>query len=124
MSTLSLTCSFDHEKLYQKLPSVFHLISRHLEVGLKKLGCFSFFNPLLGFWISDKTLRVVFDILHKVCVSSFRCQVTPVFDARAITGATTKISVVGTGPSKIVVNICYIKQSAKQRKHETKTKTK
>ena len=46
------------------------------------------------------------------------------FDARAITGATTKISVVGTEPSKIVVNTCYIKQSAKQRKHETKTKTK
>ena len=46
------------------------------------------------------------------------------FDARAITGATTKISVVGTEPSKIVVNICYIKQPAKQRKHETKTKTK
>ena len=39
-------CSF--EKLTQKLHSVFHSISRHLEVALKKLGCASFFNPLLG----------------------------------------------------------------------------
>lgn len=46
------------------------------------------------------------------------------FEAFAITGAATKISVVGTEPSKIIVNICYIKQSAKQWKYETKTKTK
>ena len=43
---------------------MFHLISRHLEVGLKKLGCASLFNPLLGILISDETQRVVFDILH------------------------------------------------------------
>ena len=52
LQTLSLnfsknSCSFD--KLYHKLHSVFHLISRHLKVGL------------LGVWISDETLRVVFD---------------------------------------------------------------
>ena len=60
LRTLSLNfsknyCSF--EKLYPKLHSVFHPISRHLEVGLKKL-----FNPLLSVWISDETLRVVLDI--------------------------------------------------------------
>ena len=64
--TLSLNfsknyCSF--EKLYPKLHSVFHPISRHLEVGLQKLGCASIFNTILGVWISDETLRVVLDIL-------------------------------------------------------------
>ena len=61
LRTLSLNfsknyCSF--EKLYPKLHSVFHPISRHLEVGFK-----NFFNPLLSVWISDETLRVVLDIL-------------------------------------------------------------
>ena len=64
LRTLSLNfsknyCSF--EKLYPKLHSVFHPISRHLEVGLKKLGCASFFNPLLSVWMSDETLFVVLD---------------------------------------------------------------
>ena len=46
---------------------MFHPISRQLEVGLKKLGCASFSNPLLGVWISDEvTLRVVFDISHEI----------------------------------------------------------
>ena len=46
---------------------MFHPISRQLEVGLKKLGCASFFNPLLGVWISDEvTLRVVFDLSHEI----------------------------------------------------------
>ena len=68
LRTLSLNfsknyCSF--QKLTQKLHSVFHSISRHLEVGLKKLGCASFFNPLLGVWVSDETLRVVLDMLQK-----------------------------------------------------------
>ena len=68
LRTLSLNfsknyCSF--EKLTQKLHSVFYSISRHLEVGLKKLGCASFFNPLLGVWVSDETLRVVLDMLQK-----------------------------------------------------------
>ena len=52
------------EKVYQIFHSVFHLISRLLEVGLKKLGCATFFNPLLGILIPDETQRVVFDILH------------------------------------------------------------
>ena len=61
LGTLSLNlsknyCSF--EKLYPKLHSVFHPISRHLEIGFK-----NFFNPLLSVWISDETLRVVLDIL-------------------------------------------------------------
>ena len=50
LQTLSLnfsknSCSFD--KLYKKLHSVFHLISRHLKVGPRV-------------WISDETLWVVF----------------------------------------------------------------
>ena len=53
------------EKLYQTFERVFHLISKYLEVGLKKLGCASFFQPLLGVWISDETLFLVFDILLK-----------------------------------------------------------
>ena len=65
LRTLSLNfsknyCSF--EKLYPKLHSVFHPISRHLEVGFK-----NFFNPLLSVWISDETLRVVLDILLSQC---------------------------------------------------------
>ena len=75
LRTLSLNfskkyCSLD--KLYQKLYSVFHPISRHLEVGLKILGCASFFNPLLGVWISDETLRVVFDISYFNSTKSIR----------------------------------------------------
>ena len=35
---------YSFEKLYQKLHSAFHPISRHLEVGLKKLGRASFFK--------------------------------------------------------------------------------
>ena len=67
--TLSLNfstnyCSFEKLPVYQKLYSVFHPISRHLKVGLKKLSCISFFNPLLGVWISNETLRVVFDIQY------------------------------------------------------------
>ena len=51
LRTLSLNfsknyCSF--MKLYQKRHVMFHPISGHLEVGLKKLGRASFFNPLLG----------------------------------------------------------------------------
>ena len=70
LRTLSLNfsknyCSF--EKRYPKLHSVFHSTSTHLEVVLKKLDCASFFNPLLGVWISDKTLPVVLDILLKIC---------------------------------------------------------
>ena len=34
-----------------------------LKLVKKKLGCASFFQPLLGVWISDETLVLVFDIL-------------------------------------------------------------
>ena len=54
-------CSFG--KLYQKL----HL-RRHLKVGLQKHGCASYFSPLLGVWISDETLRVVFYVLCEILV--------------------------------------------------------
>ena len=78
--TLSLNfsknyCSF--EKLYPKLHSVFHPISRHLEVGLQKLGCASIFNPILGVWISDETLRVVLDILLPYFLVFRRCRSFP-----------------------------------------------
>jgi len=43
---------------------VFHQISKHFEVGLKKSTCASFFKPPLSLWISDETLFLVFDILH------------------------------------------------------------
>ena len=39
------------------------IINKHWEVGLKKLGCASFFNPRFSVWISDETLFLVFDIL-------------------------------------------------------------
>ena len=43
----------DHfDKLYRTLERVFHQVSKHLEMGLKKLGCASFFNLPLGVWIS------------------------------------------------------------------------
>ena len=83
LRTLSLnfsknSCSF--EKLYQKLPSVFHPISRQLEVGLKKLSCASFFNPLLGVWIWNETLRVVFDILHEIVDTSILSLLSLIID--------------------------------------------
>ena len=51
------------EKLYQTLERVFHQISKHFEVGKKNSAAPRFFNPLLGVWISDETLFLVFDIL-------------------------------------------------------------
>ena len=44
-------CSF--EKLYPKLNSVFHPTSRHLEVGLKNLGCDSLLNSFLVSKLTD-----------------------------------------------------------------------
>ena len=43
---------------------MFHQVSKHLEVGLKKkkLRCVFFFNVLLGVFISYQTLALVFDI--------------------------------------------------------------
>ena len=86
LRTLSLNfsknyCSF--EKLYPKLQSVFHPISRHLEVSLKKLGCASFFNPLLSVWISDETLRVFLDILLLTC-PNYMSSIRQGFQARIL----------------------------------------
>ena len=53
------------EKLYQILERVFHQISKHFEVGKKNSAAPRFFNPLLSVWISDETLFLVFDILHR-----------------------------------------------------------
>ena len=56
LRTLSLNFSKNYclfMKLYQKRHLMFHPISRHLEVGLKKLGRASFFNPLLGVLMSE-----------------------------------------------------------------------
>ena len=56
LRTLSLNFSKNYclfMKLYQKRHLMFHPISRHHEVGLKKLGRTSFFNPLLGVWMSE-----------------------------------------------------------------------
>ena len=53
------------EKLYQTRGRVFHQISKHFEVGQKKSAAPRFFNPFLSVWISDKTLFLVFDILHE-----------------------------------------------------------
>ena len=52
------------EKQYQTLFRVFHQISNHLEFVLKTRPSASFFNSLLGVWISDETL-LVFDVLHQ-----------------------------------------------------------
>ena len=70
------------EKLYPKLRSVFHPISRYLKVDLKKLGCPLFFKPLLGVLIWDETLRVVLDILHETPV---------IFVTVLITGMSVKV---------------------------------
>ena len=55
-------------------------MSRQLEVGLRKLGRASFFNPLLGVWISDETLRVVFDILHEIVDTSILSLLSLIID--------------------------------------------
>ena len=74
-------CSF--ENLHPKLHSVFHSISRHLEVGLKNLDCASFFNQLLSVWISDETLRVVLDILLLTC-PNYMSSIRQGFQARIL----------------------------------------
>ena len=48
---------------YIKHSKVFHPVSKHLEVGLKKSAVPRFFKLLLGVWNSDETLSLVFDIL-------------------------------------------------------------
>ena len=66
--TLALNFSKNYwsfEKPYQTLESVFHQISKQLEVVLKNSAAPRFFNLLLSVWISDGTLFAVFDILHQ-----------------------------------------------------------
>lgn len=51
------------EKLYETLGRVFHLISKHLDVGQKYLHVLCFFNQIIGVWKSDETIFFVFDML-------------------------------------------------------------
>ena len=53
--------SLEFQKPYQTLESVFHQISKHLEVVQKTLAVPRFFNLLLCVWISDETHHLVFD---------------------------------------------------------------
>ena len=43
---------------------MFHRLSKHLEFRQKYSAVRRIFNSLLGVWISDETLSLVFDILH------------------------------------------------------------
>ena len=57
---------------------MFHQLSKHLEFRQKYSAARRIFNSLLGVWISDETLFLVFDILreahekinliHRVCL--------------------------------------------------------
>ena len=40
------------EKIYQTLETVFHRLSKHLEIRLKYFAARRIFNSLLGVWIS------------------------------------------------------------------------
>ena len=51
------------EKIYQTLETVFHLLSKHFEFLQKYSAACSIFNSLLGVWIPNETLFLVFDIL-------------------------------------------------------------
>ena len=51
------------KKIYQTLETVFHQLSKHLEFHQKYCAARRIFNSLLGVWISDGTLFLVFDIL-------------------------------------------------------------
>ena len=55
------------EKIYQTLETVFHQLSKHLEFRQKYSATRRIFNSLLGVWISDETLFLVFDILLDYC---------------------------------------------------------
>ena len=57
------------EKIYQTLETVFHRLSKHLEFPQKYSTARRISNSLLGVWISDETLSLVFDILHNVARS-------------------------------------------------------
>ena len=56
------------EKLYQTLESVFHQISKHFEVGLKKPGWASFFQP------TSQCFDIWWNTLPRVwCITSLIC---------------------------------------------------
>ena len=52
-----------NEKIYQTLETVFYRLSKHLEFRQKYSAARRIFNSLLGVWISDETLSLVFDVL-------------------------------------------------------------
>ena len=54
------------EKKYQTFDTVFHHQMKHLEVRQKYSAARRIFNSLLGVSSSDETLRLMFDILHKL----------------------------------------------------------
>ena len=49
--------------MYETLGRVFHHISKHREVRYKNSAAPRFFNTLLGVWICDETILLVFHIL-------------------------------------------------------------
>ena len=68
LPTLALNFSKNYwsfERPYQTLESVFHQISKHLEVALKKLGCASFFQP------TSQCLDIWWNILPRVWYITF-----------------------------------------------------
>jgi hypothetical protein len=60
------------EVIDQTQERVFHLISKHREVGWKNEVQPSFFNRLRGVWISDETLFQVLDIASQTINDSRR----------------------------------------------------
>ena len=55
------------EKIYQKLETEFHHISKHLEFRQEYSAARHIFNSLFSVWKYDETLSLVFDILlHKL----------------------------------------------------------
>ena len=57
------------EKIHQTRETVFHHISKHLEVRQKYSAARRVFNSLLSVWQCDETLSLVFDILQEIYVS-------------------------------------------------------
>ena len=54
------------EKKYQTFDTVFHHQMKHLEVRQKYSAARRIFNSLLGVSSGDKTLHLMFDILHDI----------------------------------------------------------
>ena len=51
---------------------MFHRLSKHLEFRQKYSAARRIFNSLLGVWIADETLSLVFDILHQKHMGLYR----------------------------------------------------